>query len=443
MKQKITILLLFALFAGNMFSQNTQSTTLNEFVIEKDNNPQVFYKSQGCTPNDGVIVFNTTIPNLKFAMPDTPRRLRSVPAFDKANNRYVLCLQPTDTEIGGYTKYSIDIIAAGYKNAIIDVREVHAGETQYFKINPKIVDNTVEITAFDKDGNPLQGARVGIKGTDYEVRGDNKGVYKVELPNSRPATLVISHRLYSDTKEITATPGEKQKVRLYKLKPVTSTYTGYNEDNKKFCFGIFGGLSVSNMESDAWYYEDAKSSKVGFYASMLFEIKLNKTVSLQPELLFVQKGNKGQVYTSDYYMYTETGGYIPDVLVESTMQLNYIELPINLIFNISTGKIGAFFIGAGPSISYGISGKLRLNPSKEGITFYLSDEEKEVDVFGGEEPVFSRFDLGLNFLAGYRYKRFFVRAGYDLGLTNIATNKDEGWAKFTNNCFNLSVGVKL
>jgi hypothetical protein len=133
MKQRFIILLIFTLFTSNLFSQNT----LQEFIIEKDNNPQAFYKSQGCTPDDGVIVFNTTIPDLKFNMPDTPNRLKKVTAFDKANSRYVICLQPTDTEIGGIFKYTIDITATGYKLSSISVNDVTPGITKYYKVNPK------------------------------------------------------------------------------------------------------------------------------------------------------------------------------------------------------------------------------------------------------------------------------------------------------------------
>jgi hypothetical protein len=260
MKLKITVLLAFAFWASNLFSQTRG--VLNEFVIEKDDSPQAFYKSQGCTPNDGVIVFNTTIPNLQFTMPDAPLRLRNVSAFDKANSRYVLCLQPTDTEIGGYTKYSIDISATGYKNDIIDVREVRAGKVQYFKINPKIVDNTIEITVYDKNGNPLTSAKVGIKGTNYEGRTDSRGVCKVELPSARPATLVVSHRLYTDTKEIVVRPGDKQTVRLYRYSPPV-TNSGYDDNGKKIHFGILGGIGVASQKTDSWAFEDKKFGKRG------------------------------------------------------------------------------------------------------------------------------------------------------------------------------------
>ena len=119
-----------------VFSQGA----LQEFVIEKDvnNNPQVIiYKDKGCTPDVGVIVFYTTISNLKFSMPDTPSRLKNVSAYDKEKNCYVLCIQPTDTKIGGISQYSIAITANGYKPVpAFMVSGIMSGVAQYYKINP-------------------------------------------------------------------------------------------------------------------------------------------------------------------------------------------------------------------------------------------------------------------------------------------------------------------
>jgi len=118
-----------------VFSQGT----LREFIVEKDNNPQVpqviIYR--GCTPDDGVIVFYTTIPDLKFSMPDTPSRLKNVSPFDRENNCYVLCVQPTDTRIGGIMQYSIDITGNTFKPMIaFMVSGITPSVAQYFKINP-------------------------------------------------------------------------------------------------------------------------------------------------------------------------------------------------------------------------------------------------------------------------------------------------------------------
>lgn len=142
MKRYLLLVLSVLFITPLVFSQNR----LNEFVIEKDSGPQVFFRSQGCTPNDGAVVINTLIPNLKFSMPDAPRRMRHVSDFDSENNRYVLCLQPTDTVIAGISKYSIDVSAPNYKTATFYVEKVSAGKTQYFKVDPKRADS--------KKGNP-------------------------------------------------------------------------------------------------------------------------------------------------------------------------------------------------------------------------------------------------------------------------------------------------
>jgi hypothetical protein len=62
-----------------------------------------------------------------------------VSAFDRANNCYILCVRPTDTEVVGYTKYTLDITVEGYKKGQIVVSGVRAGVSQCFKVNPKNV----------------------------------------------------------------------------------------------------------------------------------------------------------------------------------------------------------------------------------------------------------------------------------------------------------------
>ena len=157
------ILLLFELCSTVwVFSQDT----LREFTIEKDDRENdetiVFYPN--CSPGDGVIVFYTTIPDLKFNLPNTPSRLKNVSAFDRLRNRYVLCLQPTDTTIGGFTKYSIEITGTGYKpEPAYQVSGIKPGLAQYFKINPKNPPKAEE----DSDGwGPMTWYKEGEKNSD-------------------------------------------------------------------------------------------------------------------------------------------------------------------------------------------------------------------------------------------------------------------------------------
>jgi hypothetical protein len=133
MKHHLILLLLVLFGTAPAFSQGT----LQEFVIEGDTPPSVkkFYKDYGCTPDNGVIVFNTTIPDLEFSIPDAPTRLRHVSSFDKTNKCYVLCVQPTDG-VGGYTQYSILVNGNNYKPQPCAVSAVRPNQARYFKINP-------------------------------------------------------------------------------------------------------------------------------------------------------------------------------------------------------------------------------------------------------------------------------------------------------------------
>ena len=180
MKHCFIILLLEFCCTALVLSQGT----LREFVVEKDDNPlipQVIYR--GCTPDDGVIVFYTSIPDLKFSMPDTPNRLKNVSPFDRENNCYVLCIQPTDTRIGGIMQYSIDITGNEYKPiSALMVSSLNAGVTQYFNIKPKY-DLQSAIERLEKEIAELKGQNSGITSTYEQIavaenKTDEQVVYK-------------------------------------------------------------------------------------------------------------------------------------------------------------------------------------------------------------------------------------------------------------------------
>ncbi|MDR0537615.1 MAG: hypothetical protein LBH04_06190 [Tannerellaceae bacterium] len=72
MKKIIIIISVLAFFTGNMFSQNV----LKEFeVIREDRKDGAIYAQ--CMPEDGVLVFNTTISDLDFVIINAPNRLKN------------------------------------------------------------------------------------------------------------------------------------------------------------------------------------------------------------------------------------------------------------------------------------------------------------------------------------------------------------------------------
>ena len=132
------------------------SERINEFVVKVDehHNPMTFYSSYGATPNDGVVIVNSTIPNMEFNIPAASGRIRTV--SDKKKNRYVLIIQPND---GNYKQYTITINAKGFKQGQINSVVVKAGLCSSYNVNPKYkiimpTDNTVDGHEFVDLGLP-------------------------------------------------------------------------------------------------------------------------------------------------------------------------------------------------------------------------------------------------------------------------------------------------
>ncbi len=126
------VIIFFAILSS--FGTACAQEQINEFVVNVDenHNPMTLYSSYGATPNDGVVIVNSTIPGLEFNIPAAPGRIRMVP--DKKKNRYVLIIKPNDNN---YKQYTITVNAKGFLQGKIDHVVVKAGVSSGFVVNPK------------------------------------------------------------------------------------------------------------------------------------------------------------------------------------------------------------------------------------------------------------------------------------------------------------------
>jgi hypothetical protein len=93
--------------------------------------------------------------------------------------------------------------------------------------------------------------------------------------------------------------------------------------------------------------------------------------------------------------------------------LNYIELPIDVLYQYQIQEIGSAFIGLGPYFAFGIGGKDKYD---DGTTTTTTNS------FGGSDGG-KRFDFGLQFTGGFKLSGMAsISLFYDLGLLNIANN---------------------
>ncbi len=133
----------------------------------------------------------------------------------------------------------------------------------------------------------------------------------------------------------------------------------------------------------------------GFHIGGLVDIGVTANFSVQPNLLFAMKG----------------GG----LSTLGKIQLMTIDLPVNLLY-----KHQGFFIGGGPMLSYGISGKLKP---------YDKDEDDrdvyDADDWGGNDALLKKFEVGVNLTMGYNFPGgWSLSTNFARGFNNILTNED-------------------
>jgi hypothetical protein len=228
--------------------------------------------------------------------------------------------------------------------------------------------------------------------------------------------------------------------------------TPKEKKDSKVKFGIEMGLNMSNVNSEN--YKPGASMedwtvypRFGFNTGILLDFKISKLISIQPEFKISMKGCKREGYTVIVKADDKDIVVYQDAFKEWNLNFTYLEVPVNLVFNIAAGN-GNLFVGGGPYLAYGVYGNSKSSFSYEGknIDDEMVDSALEYDLFSGEYKMYEPFDWGLNLLAGYEFSGgFFIKAGYNFGLTTISS-PDLGYSDKTdvkNNCFDLSIGFKF
>jgi len=182
-------------------------------------------------------------------------------------------------------------------------------------------------------------------------------------------------------------------------------------------YGAQVGCNVSHLKISSTYerlQNEKYASTVGFVLGVVMEANLKSNWAFRPELNYIQKGYKKKNNNNNLY---------------ATNSLYYIEIPMNFTYNAPT-SLGTLFMGAGPSIGYGVYGVIK----NSGSTNYASFDGKN------EANHFNRFDCGMDLIAGFKFKSgSFFSVGYSNGLSDINTNLSDNTTN-KNNCISVKLG---
>lgn len=194
-------------------------------------------------------------------------------------------------------------------------------------------------------------------------------------------------------------------------------------------FGAHAGVNFATLKSEYTPsggpdQKETGKTKVGFLVGVVANIPFSSALSFRPELNFIQKGGK---FSSNETISGVT--YID----KSDVTFNFIELPLNIVYSMPAGP-GRFCVGAGPNISFGLSGKNKYSYSYSGSGFPSQsgsetanvkfDGKKNADLPPNDNDIHLKaLDFGGNALVGYKMNMgFFFNAGYTFGFSNLDPN---------------------
>lgn len=161
-------------------------------------------------------------------------------------------------------------------------------------------------------------------------------------------------------------------------------------------YGLRAGVNIPKYSIG----NGSTQSNTGFFVTGYLDAPVSPYFSIQPGLSLQNKGGKWE----------------PTSSIETKESVMSLDIPVNLVAKLPTGGSGNFFVGAGPYVGFGLSGKRKgdvLNGAVQG--------DRDINFGSNENDDLKRTDFGINFLAGYQLTNGFqINAGYGLGLTNLA-----------------------
>jgi hypothetical protein len=188
-------------------------------------------------------------------------------------------------------------------------------------------------------------------------------------------------------------------VLLISIVQISFSQTSTNSSELKF--GFKGGANFTNLYTDN---VDDNNVLVGFNAGIFAKLPITASLAIQPELLYSTKGSQLK-YNNAFVNGT------------STFRLNYIELPILLVINLTHN----FNIHAGPYVAYLVDGKA--TNDAQGTLFDIQNNLSNED--------YNKFDTGLSVGVGFDTDNLGFGVRYNYGLQKVGKERNFAGTNYT------------
>ncbi|GAA3955145.1 porin family protein [Hymenobacter algoricola] len=202
-------------------------------------------------------------------------------------------------------------------------------------------------------------------------------------------------------------------------------------------FGPRVGLNLADISQDYKDLNDEPDTKLylGGQVGLSLHMRFGN-LALQPSVLLSQKGIKRDDSQTAFGITVKTTG---------TERLNYLEVPVNLVY--TTGGKEGFQVFLGPYAGLGLGGKYDVTRTAvSGATgsYTEAGEVKFASKAGttAKTDYVRSLDFGLNAGVGYKVGPVQMQLGYGLGLSNLVPNDSNDKApedEINNRVIQLSV----
>jgi hypothetical protein len=182
-------------------------------------------------------------------------------------------------------------------------------------------------------------------------------------------------------------------------------------NSQKARIGFTAGSSLANYRIKEDGEDQSGDSKAGFTAGLIVNIPAGKNFTIQPGVNWVGKGSR-----------------MEEDFMKVSITVNSIEIPVNFLYT----STGGFFVGAGPSASFAVSGKAKVDDVSADMHFGNSTDD---DMKG--------FEFGANVVTGYQSPGgFLVAANFNQGFSNLIPG-DAGNSSLKSHYFGIRLGYVL
>lgn len=187
---------------------------------------------------------------------------------------------------------------------------------------------------------------------------------------------------------------------------------------RNFYGDFFAGMTLASMDMEG--QNMYKKNKVGFMVGGNANFKIFHNIELQTGFHMIKKGSlqhDKRTYVSAANLWiTQTRDF------KTTIDANYMQIPLNIGFEVPVTKELFFNMHVGVFGAYGFKGE------RKAKGFYMNHNDMvEHSLDQATKDTFSpssmkKWDYGIGGNIGIVYDIYVLRLQYDHGLANVATN---------------------